>query len=338
MSDELVVSVCPSESHPEVVRVLDRESVPDAVKALHRMERERGFVSYDADRIEFYRFLSGRGPAYWAQLVAERRSRPQEPAACPLCIDSVKQTGQLYVALTVGGSLFYVLANPYAFLPSGLTIAAATHRPQSWRHDDVADRAQAIYDLVLSVVALASSLRECCIIWNGPRAGASLPQHWHAQAGELPEGHGLLPIKQVTLRRRRRPGFYGLAGEYPLLFHYARGDPKVVTTATAAVVNAWDQLQGQAATGNLAAIAADDEIELWFAPRNRLQRKSPVLNGAIGTLEVCGSFVLCADWEFQALREGRITHESLHAALLAVRPELADRLAEVCTCQGSNAT
>lgn len=70
---------------------------------------------------------------------------------------------------------WHLLVNPYPILPVHFTIAATDHRPQDRVPLDMAAMAEAAPDLVF--------------FFNGARAGASAPDHMHAQAvlkSELP--------------------------------------------------------------------------------------------------------------------------------------------------------
>lgn len=72
-----------------------------------------------------------------------------------------------------------ILVNPFPIFPRHLTIAATSHTEQR-----IADR---IDDLL----ALADALDDFVVFYNGPRCGASAPDHAHFQAGS----RGLLPIE-----------------------------------------------------------------------------------------------------------------------------------------------
>lgn len=106
------------------------------------------------------------------------RDRP-----CFLCLHNLpmEQKGILY------RGEFIILYNPMPVFPYHLTVAHVVHRPQS-----VAE----YFDVFLS---LAADLGEkWTTLYNGPRCGASAPDHLHFQA--LPEGR--LPIEYEL----RKPG------------------------------------------------------------------------------------------------------------------------------------
>jgi len=76
---------------------------------------------------------------------------------------------------------FYILANPYPILPEHFTIACIDHRAQS------------IENHISTFVELSRDLgKKYSIYYNGPRCGASAPDHMHFQAGTK----NILPIEK----------------------------------------------------------------------------------------------------------------------------------------------
>ena len=74
---------------------------------------------------------------------------------------------------------YTLLVNPYPIFPRHLTIPAVEHTPQliASRFGDMLDLAQQLDDYV--------------VFYNGPKCGASAPDHFHFQAGNK----GFLPIE-----------------------------------------------------------------------------------------------------------------------------------------------
>ena len=74
---------------------------------------------------------------------------------------------------------YAILVNPYPIFPRHLTIASLEHTPQQivTRFGDMLD--------------LAQQLDDYTILYNGPKCGASAPDHFHFQAGS----QGFLPIE-----------------------------------------------------------------------------------------------------------------------------------------------
>lgn len=77
------------------------------------------------------------------------------------------------------GNDYEILVNPYPILPFHLTIPTANHTPQR-----IARRMGTLFQL-------SHCLNEFIVFYNGPRCGASAPDHAHFQAG----AKGYLPME-----------------------------------------------------------------------------------------------------------------------------------------------
>jgi len=103
-----------------------------------------------------------------AQSLSERK--------CFLCAENrpPEQRGILF------NERYTILVNPYPIFPRHLTIPAVEHTPQLIvsRFGDMLD--------------LAKKLDDFIVFYNGPKCGASAPDHFHFQAGNK----GFLPIEK----------------------------------------------------------------------------------------------------------------------------------------------
>ena len=103
-----------------------------------------------------------------AQSICER--------VCFLCAENrpAEQKGIIF------GGRYEILVNPFPIFPRHLTIPALEHTPQQIvsRFEDMLD--------------LAQQLDDYTILYNGPKCGASAPDHFHFQAGN----QGILPIEK----------------------------------------------------------------------------------------------------------------------------------------------
>jgi ATP adenylyltransferase/5',5'''-P-1,P-4-tetraphosphate phosphorylase II len=100
------------------------------------------------------------------------RQRP-----CFLCVHNlpVEQRGLQY------GDEFLILCNPVPIFPEHVTIAHIRHVPQS------------IESALSTLLRLSKELEgEFIVLYNGPRCGASAPDHLHLQAGST----GFLPLEE----------------------------------------------------------------------------------------------------------------------------------------------
>ena len=82
---------------------------------------------------------------------------------------------------------YEILVNPYPIFPYHLTIPAIHHQPQR------------IGRRLGVMLQLAQQLNEFVVFYNGPKCGASAPDHAHFQAGN----QGMLPIEQEPFFEKR---------------------------------------------------------------------------------------------------------------------------------------
>ncbi|MBN2360139.1 MAG: DUF4922 domain-containing protein [Deltaproteobacteria bacterium] len=156
-----------------------------AAAAVRRIEGGDGHVLLQANARRKISTSASVDPASVAQ-------RP-----CFLCQDRLpaEERGVAF------GDDYIAFCNPYPILPGHLSVVARQHRPQA-----IAGRAR---DLLL----LSRSLGPCwSALYNGPRCGASAPDHLHFQAGQIdalpleidldpPEaGAGALPFERFGRR------------------------------------------------------------------------------------------------------------------------------------------
>lgn len=101
------------------------------------------------------------------------KNRPAEQTALPFCDD------------------FDILVNPFPILPAHFTIPASKHQPQ------------AIADNYVQIHRLLRVYPQLMVFYNGPKCGASAPDHLHFQAGTS----GILPLQRdwQQLRKTAEP-------------------------------------------------------------------------------------------------------------------------------------
>ena len=88
-----------------------------------------------------------------------------------------------------------ILVNPFPILPSHFTIVGRRHQPQQ------------IKDVYYEIYRLLERSPQLTVFYNGPRCGASAPDHLHLQAGTS----GVLPLQTCWQRLSRNL--------YPLVMH-----------------------------------------------------------------------------------------------------------------------
>lgn len=84
----------------------------------------------------------------------------------------------------LSGNVYQILVNPFPIFPKHFTIPTIAHTDQ------------AILGRFVDMLDLAEDLDKFTIVYNGPKAGASAPDHAHFQAGNK----GFLPIESDVKR------------------------------------------------------------------------------------------------------------------------------------------
>ncbi|MBR4553459.1 MAG: DUF4922 domain-containing protein [Bacteroidaceae bacterium] len=106
-------------------------------------------------------------PARISSTTAKVKKSEVKKRPCFLC-DKNRPPQQ--IDLPVEG-LFHILVNPFPILPHHLTIALRRHRPQQFSI------------MMQGMLNIAAKMQDYVIFYNGPRCGASAPDHGHLQAG-----------------------------------------------------------------------------------------------------------------------------------------------------------
>ena len=88
-------------------------------------------------------------------------------AICFLCEEN-RPTEQMSIPFI---KKYAILCNPFPILKNHLTIALHSHVPQRIRHK------------IADMLTLAEQLDDYIVFYNGPKCGASAPDHFHFQAG-----------------------------------------------------------------------------------------------------------------------------------------------------------
>lgn len=90
-----------------------------------------------------------------------------ENRACFLCMDKLpKEQGGI-----AQGNDFVILVNPFPIIPQHFTIPKVDHVDQSFEEN------------VSGMLSLAKNMQGYTLFYNGPKCGASAPDHMHFQAG-----------------------------------------------------------------------------------------------------------------------------------------------------------
>lgn len=136
--------------------------------ALQQVREKTCTVSSNTFRVQF-------NPARIVSSAAKVDAQSIRERACFLCAANrpVEQNGLSFLAK------YTILINPFPIFPRHLTIPAVLHTPQR------------IKGRINDMLELAATLEDYIIFYNGPRCGASAPDHIHFQAGNK----GFLPME-----------------------------------------------------------------------------------------------------------------------------------------------
>lgn len=115
-------------------------------------------------------------PARVLSAKAKTDTKSIQERPCFLCPEN-RPGEQMYEE---SGHGYQLLVNPFPILPVHFTIAAAQHRPQG------------ILQEFMSYQQMLNQFADLIVFYNGPRCGASAPDHQHFQAGSK----GYVPLEK----------------------------------------------------------------------------------------------------------------------------------------------
>lgn len=178
----------PTHAHPDLAQrafsLLDEQKrewtmLRDAAAALDDVQTRTIAVNGFVFRLQF-------NPQRIASSSARVDPKSIAQRKCFLCAANLPPA-QRAVAF---GDDYIVLCNPFPIFPQHFTIPHKAHRPQR-----IADAFPAMLDLARAMHARYT------IFYNGPRCGASAPDHLHFQAGDT----GFMTIESEYERLKREP-------------------------------------------------------------------------------------------------------------------------------------
>jgi len=148
-------------------------------------------------------------PARIRSSAAKVDAKSIQERKCFLCPDNLppEQEGVPF------GNDYQILVNPYPIFPKHFTIPA-------YKHTD-----QLIYDRYTDMLDLAKELSDYVVFYNGPKCGASAPDHVHFQAGIK----GILPIEKDIASMNRELIYSNGGSHIYALKHYLRNGFLIVS-------------------------------------------------------------------------------------------------------------
>ena len=205
-----------------------------------------------------------------------------------------------------------ILLNPFPILPTHFTIAARKHQPQQ------------IYDYYYEIHRLLEQYPGLTVFYNGPRCGASAPDHMHLQAGD----GSVLPLIRDWARLSRdlrtlamaneREGIYEVTG-YPchlLLIKSRSRDTgerlfRVVYDALRQAVTDTECEAGEEPMLNLVCWRQDDDMLTAVFPRRKHRPACYAAEGdaqlmvSPGALDMAGLLITPRQHDFEQMTAAR---------------------------------
>lgn len=168
-------------------------------------------------KIEGYPFKIQFNPARITSSAAKVDVKSISERKCFLCRENrpAVQKGLSFINEHDTSDPYTVLINPFPIFPRHLTIPLLSHTDQL-----IAGR----FDAMLN---LAQELPEYTLFYNGPRCGASAPDHFHFQAGN----RGFLTIERELRQMEREVIYSGETSEVYLPQYFISGVVAVEATS-----------------------------------------------------------------------------------------------------------
>lgn len=133
---------------------------------------------------EHFKIITQFNPERIRSSAAKTDSKSIAERPCFLCLKNLppQQKGIIFQ------NSYLILVNPFPIFPIHLTISSLHHTPQLIKNyfEDLLDISKALPDFT--------------VFYNGPKCGASAPDHFHFQAGNK----GLLPIETELTNLKRK--------------------------------------------------------------------------------------------------------------------------------------
>lgn len=230
-------------------------SLGDAARALLAQQKQQwpllreNFRALDAVRtrelqVDGLHFRLQFNPARLVSTAAKVDSASVAARPCFLCEQNLPAEQQVLDA----GDGWRVLANPFPILPAHFTLPSREHTPQ---------RIAGSFEKLLELARAFGS--DFTVFYNGPRCGASAPDHLHFQAGDLAR----LPLfaEIETLAAKFGHGVQNITIVNPPLRPFALiadSDPDRVAKAFARLTLAWSEIRPVSDEPMINVLAAHD--------------------------------------------------------------------------------
>lgn len=321
------------------LRELEQDSglIP-AMLELESFHLDSGFIRDSLQEVEWHTFHDPDDPRRFFRMqynprraerfagsglkLCESVSRNNGCFLCRENIERQQQGAQIGYQLESGGRTYLALTNPFPLLPVHIVIATQEHIPQEWAFRDKAGLGVDL--LIADLVSFADRMPNHVMFYNGVDAGASILGHLHFHCVKRPNEALLFPLEIAAKDAGGYVDGPAVLDNYPLEVLVWRGQAHDVIKRASDWALRWGERNRNRLDGLSANIIAtrghnDDEMVLYFVPRDRSNQKPEEFSGMIGGLEVLGEIVLISQEDKARKDAGEIDYSELEAILASVR-------------------
>lgn len=307
------------------------DGLPVALKTLYEQQLDLGFIQDDLASLEYYTFRDPENNARFFSVqynpMRQQRfrgaGRTDPPTGvsvdndgCFLCRSNIQwqQRGTEFgYPVMVGATDYIAWMNPYPLLPLHAVIATRDHVPQNW-NSGTFDIRKILSDLV----SLATRLPGFVGFYNGEGAGTSIPGHFHFQFFKRRASSARFALEVAAAKQANGKI------DYPVTVKHWHGHSREIIDSAERWAMQWQQSFPEDA-GNISAnIFAccdneQDEVQLYFVPRDQTRAFSSEMSGMIGGLEILGELVFSKEEEKQRLDQGEVNYHTVERVLSSIR-------------------
>ena len=330
---------CWQELAEELSSIESQYGLGKVIETLHRNQLDRGFIKDDLEYLERFHFYhpEDSNRFFSVQYNPNRMKRfggaNQPPPGftemhgnCVLCKENIgwQQNGkELGYDFSVNETAYTLLMNPFPLMSMHALIATQAHMPQSWMIDEDVNEGFTIEKIMQDILEISYKLPEHIVFYNGINAGASIPSHFHLHVFKRPSSQQYYPIEQ-TSKKKIKEGYYQVL-DYPINAQYWHGEKDSLYQEANDWIQAWlnkNLTQSARLSANIISSfnARNNELELYFIPRDQERASSSAMRGIIGGLEVLGELVFITEEEKTKLDAGEVDYHHIENILSCVRP------------------
>lgn len=197
---------------------------------------------------------------------------------------------------------YYILVNPFPILPEHFTIPRKEHTPQQ------------IKPYFRDMLEFAKQLDNYVVFYNGPKAGASAPDHMHFQAGTknfLPlinDYDKLKAEREILLQQKNGASIYTLKDYLRTVVCIEANDTADAQTAFEKLYTKWQGTSSEEPVMNIVCNYKDCKWYVFLFPRKNFRpwqyyAKTPEeqLLISMGTVEMCGVLITPIEEHFERI-------------------------------------